>query len=89
MMRFTYDPIKHQMATDLNYLDMQFRETLQCLKYTLMHLKIIVGIIFLAVFFKLLFEVGVVEWYNGILDGVITCGVLGIYVYLCDLEGKL
>ena len=76
MMRFTYDPIKHQMATDLNYLDMQFRETLQCLKYTLMHLKIIVGI-------------GVVEWYNGILDGVITCGVLGVYVYLCDLEGKL
>lgn len=89
MMRVTYDPMKHQLATDLNYLDMRFEESLRCIKSTLMHLKVAVGIIFLALFFKLLFEAGVIEWYIGVLDGAIIGGVACVYVYLWDLERKL
>lgn len=89
MMRFTYDPVMQEVTTDVNDLKMRFRKTRQHIKNTLMHLKIIVGVISLAVFFKTLFEVGVTEWYIGLLDGIVTCGVLGVYVYLWDLERKL
>ena len=89
MITFTYDPIMQELSNDLNDLKMRFRKTRQHIKNTLMHLKIIVGVIFLAMFFKTLLEVGVIEWYIGLLDSVITCGFSAIYVYLWDLERKL
>lgn len=89
MISFYYDPVMQEVTTDVNDLKMRFRKTRQHIKNTLMHLKIIVGVIFLAMFFKMLFEVGVTEWYIGLLDSIVTCGVLGVYVYLWDLERKL
>lgn len=83
------DSIVSGMYMDLADQKMKSREIIRLIKETLMHVRYALAVIFFMLFVKLLFEVGTAEWYIGICDGSITCGVFALFVYIYDLERKL
>ena len=83
------DFIVSGMYMDLADHVMKSRETIRLIKETLMHVRYALAVIFFMLFIKLLLEVCTAEWYIGICDGSITCGVFAIFVYIYDLGRRL
>lgn len=83
------DSIVSGVYMDLADHLMKSRETIRLIKETLMHVRYTLAVIFFMLFIKLLLEVGTAEWYIGICDGAITCGVFALFVYIYDLERRL
>lgn len=87
--KMSTDSIVAGMRTDLAYHEMKSRETVLLTKETLKHVQYALSIIFFMLFIRTLFEVGTAEWYVGVCDGSITCGMFALFVYIYDLERRL
>lgn len=82
------DAVVAANVRDIGDIKLKFGECFRLIRKTLKRLQVTLFLIFIAMFIRTLFEVGV-EWYIGFSDGMITSAVFMSFIYVYDLGRRL